>query len=77
MLAVFEMAGADWNLNYSSATTYSGAVQIAGDIGFNLSAHTGYTNNADLHTYNTLAADLCGTNGTPGTIPKRLVYESP
>lgn len=46
-------------------------------LGFNLSAHTGYSTTGELHMHNTLAARLCGTASSPGNAPKRLVYEGP
>lgn len=60
----------------SSANTWSGGVSMSGAIGINLSSHTGYSTSSMLKYTFSVGHHLCGTNGYPGEVPKRLVARS-
>ncbi|MDT3329453.1 hypothetical protein Q9S78_02110 [Microbacterium sp. KSW-18] len=68
-----QVKGADYTQNKSTAYESSVGVASAPQIGINMSSRTGYSNAASLHFVWKKAGKLCGTNGTPGSSPKRLV----
>jgi hypothetical protein len=70
---VVQKAKSVFTTNTSSATTFSAGVGISSDIGINLSAHTGYSKNAQLKFSFSKDSHLCGTSDYPGGTPKRLV----
>ena len=74
---VHEDAGSNWTQDFSNATTYAGGASVSGDIGINLSAHTGYSHTGAIHIHNDNAGRLCGTNSKPALTPKRLVFIGP
>jgi DNA-binding beta-propeller fold protein YncE len=58
--------------NTTSAFTFSAGFEIP-VIGLSLSAQTGYDNEGQVKYHFFRAGNLCGTNGYPGQIPRRLV----
>jgi hypothetical protein len=66
-------AGDHFTKNDSTATTFSGGVDISGSIGIDLSARTGYSSTAKLRFDFTATRNLCGTSGFPPGNAGRLV----
>lgn len=66
----YDSGSGQW-INSSTATTFSGGVDIKKWIGINLSAQSGYTSAVSIHyTFTGGSAHLCGTSGPaahPGT----------
>lgn len=62
----------------SAATSWTQGASLKSIIGINLSSQTGYTSSAKLTYYNTGSTNrqLCGTHGTPGSAPGRIVAKS-
>ncbi len=57
-------------ISSSSATRLSGAASLAGAIGINLSAQTGWSSSARLDYYmNATGHPVCGKDGYPGSSP--------
>lgn len=66
-------AGDSFTKNSSTATTFSGGVDISDSIGIDLSARTGYSSTAKLRFDFTATRQLCGTSGFPPGNAGRLV----
>jgi len=69
---VFQQHGSTFRKNTTSAFTFSAGFEIP-VIGLSLSAQTGYDSAGEVSYHFFRAGNLCGSNGYPGQIPKRIV----
>lgn len=68
-------AGSSYSKSTSTAITWSNGAQLAGVVGIDLSARTGYTTSAKMdYTFST-TRQLCGSSDYPGGTPYQLVVK--
>lgn len=69
---VSELNGSTFTRTSSKAITWTNGVNIAAEIGINLSSVTGYSSSASISFHFTANHHLCGTGGYPASTPYQL-----